>query len=68
MAKVLLMPLEVVRTGWCAVGNMRSPAPTPISPLQVLTVQSGDDMPSLAREIAHHFDTQGAVCCRALLL
>ncbi|KAI7836732.1 hypothetical protein COHA_009430 [Chlorella ohadii] len=26
---------------------------------KVLTVQSGDDMPSLAREIAHHFDTQG---------
>lgn len=26
---------------------------------KVLTVQSGDDMPSLAREIANHFDTQG---------
>ena len=36
--------------------------------VQVLTVQSGDDMPSLAREIAHHFDTQGARgggCCAA---
>ncbi|KAL4446803.1 hypothetical protein ABPG77_008047 [Micractinium sp. CCAP 211/92] len=26
---------------------------------RVLSVQSGDDMPTLAREIAHHFDTQG---------
>lgn len=28
---------------------------------RVLSVQSGDDMPSLAREIAHHFDTQGGL-------
>lgn len=26
---------------------------------RVLSVPSGDDMPSLARQIAHHFDTQG---------
>lgn len=26
---------------------------------KVLSVGSGDDMPSLARQIAHHFDTQG---------
>lgn len=42
-------------------------------PAQVLTVQSGDDMPSLAREIAHHFDTQGAqimgtLCCISIVL
>jgi hypothetical protein len=32
---------------------------------RVLSVPSGEDMPSLARQIAHHFDTQGA---RPLLL
>lgn len=42
-------------------------------PAQVLTVQSGDDMPSLAREIAHHFDTQGAqivdtLCCTCVMM
>jgi hypothetical protein len=26
---------------------------------KVLTAASGDDLPSLARQIAHHFDTQG---------
>ncbi len=38
------------------------PTPTVLAACrpQVLTVQSGDDMPSMAREIAHHFDTQGA--------
>lgn len=30
---------------------------------RVITVSSGSDMPSKAREIAHHFDTQ--VCIRS---
>lgn len=35
---------------------MLPPSPPPV---KVLTVSSGEDMPSKAREIAHHFDTQG---------